>query len=361
MANVFQKMGLPQSPVILAPLAGVSDSPFRRICTEKGADLTYVEMLSAVALNHQSKKTFDIMRFHESEKILGVQVTSPTPEDMEEAVRYLDQTSYATIDINMGCPVKKVVKTGCGSGILKDVRRVAETTAAARRATTKPLSVKIRLGWDGTSKNFLEVAKAIEDNGAEWITVHGRTRADDYSIPVDLLSIKELKDSIKIPVIGNGNIMSKDDAKVMLEKTGVDGLMVSRGALGNPWLFNEIKGVSNHVELDDWESSIVKHLAWQKEEFRSENAAAVCMRKHLLWYLKGWPRAKKLRSDVVQAHEIDLIRDMLLAYTAELREEGVKTRFVGDLSLEEGDRFVWDPKWDMDRQMDRGGSDESLE
>ena len=171
--NVFtRRLGLPFAPVILAPLAGVSDHPFRRACARHGADLTYVEMISATALLFESRRTFDMLKRHESESILGVQITGKTADEVGRAVGILDKMPFDTIDINMGCPVNKVVKTGCGSGILKDPKRVYETTKLARESTGKPLSVKIRLGWDRDNVTWPEVLDAAEMGGADWITIH---------------------------------------------------------------------------------------------------------------------------------------------------------------------------------------------
>ncbi|MEZ4743540.1 MAG: tRNA dihydrouridine synthase DusB [Bdellovibrionota bacterium] len=362
MKNIFETLGLPRRPIMLAPLAGVSDIPFRRICQRLGADLTYVEMLSAVAINHRSERTLAMMERHPEENILGVQVTSGSAEAMYDAVRFLDQQNFETIDINMGCPVRKVVKSGSGSAILKDLKRVYETTQAARKATSKPLSVKIRMGWDGHSKNYLEVGKAAEDAGADWITMHGRTRNDDYSVPVDINALAELKAHVSIPVIGNGNIMYVSDADKMLATSKVDGLMVSRGALGNPWLFRDLQApsfsTSDKVSLDEWAGLVIDHLSWQKGQYINQTAAAVCMRKHLLWYLKGWPGARRWRDQINNASDLDSAVELVQQMVGSLRNEGVAYRG----SLEEGvkgrERFFWEPKFDMDRVLDRGVGDD---
>jgi len=277
--SVFERLGLPKFPVILAPLAGVSDHPFRRACARNGADLTYVEMISATAMLYESKRTFDMLTRHESESILGVQITGKTADEVGRAVAILDKMPFDTIDINMGCPVNKVVKSGCGSGILRDPARVYETTRKARESTGKPLSVKIRLGWDRNSVTWPEVLDAAEQGGAEWITIHGRLRSDDYGVAVNLDAMAELKRRAKIPVIGNGNVFSQSDALYMRERTSVDGVMVSRGALGNPWVFNAIKSGEAPVTVDEWESTVTDHLAWQQLEYGDTGSGAVCMRK----------------------------------------------------------------------------------
>ena len=356
---VFAKLGLPEFPVILAPLAGVSDHPFRRSCARHGADLTYVEMISATAMLYESKRTFDMLKRHESESILGVQITGKTADEVGRAVEILDKMPFDTIDINMGCPVNKVVKSGCGSGILKDPKRVYETTKAAREATSKPLSVKIRLGWDRSTITWPEVLDAAEQGGAEWITIHGRLRSDDYGVPVNLDAMAELKRKATIPVIGNGNIFSQSDASYMRERAGVDGVMVSRGALGNPWVFNAIKDKESPVSVDDWEMTVLDHLAWQQSEYGDVGSGAVCMRKHLLWYAKGWPAGKKLREAISQTGKISDCYELVRNFARELRDQGVTFRAQVWPSDQEN-RFQWDPKYDMDRQLDRGVGDDGM-
>lgn len=355
----FKKLGLPDRPLLLAPLAGVSDHPFRRICTRHGADLTYVEMISATALIYDSKRTLDMLRRHPSEAVLGVQVTGRSADDTAKAIEILDKFPFDTIDINMGCPVKKVVKTGCGSAILRDPERVYDTVKKAVNATGKPLSVKIRLGWDRNSLTYTEVAEAAAKGGAAWITVHGRTRADDYSVPVDLEAIGHIKKLVSIPVIGNGNLFTAQDASLMQKASLIDGLMVSRGALGNPWVFDFIKGVATVVTLDDWWQSVRDHLRWQREEYGEKGAAAVCMRKHLLWYARGWPGVKKLREEVNSAESLVHAEQIIESFVARLREEGVTVRDERDDATTE-QRFNWDPKYDMDRTLDRGVGEDGL-
>jgi tRNA-dihydrouridine synthase B len=356
---VFERLGLPKFPVILAPLAGVSDHPFRRACARNGADLTYVEMISATAMLYESKRTFDMLRRHDSESILGVQITGKTADEVGRAVAILDKMPFDTIDINMGCPVNKVVKSGCGSGILRDPGRVFETTRKAREATAKPLSVKIRLGWDRNSVTWPEVLDAAEQGGAEWITIHGRLRSDDYGVAVNLDAMAELKRRAKIPVIGNGNVFSQSDALYMRERTAVDGVMVSRGALGNPWVFNAIKSGEVPVSVDNWESVVTDHLAWQQLEYGDTGSGAVCMRKHLLWYAKGWPAGKTLREAISQTGKISDCLQLVRDFASDLRRSGVTER-AQVWPSDQNNRFQWDPKFDMDRQLDRGVGDDGL-
>lgn len=352
--NICSKLGIKESSLILAPLAGVSDIPFRRVCQMKGADLTYVEMLSATAIKYENERTFEMMNRHADEKILGVQVTSRNPEEMATAVETLDKKDFDTIDLNMGCPVKKIVKTGCGSAILKDLDRLAKTVEAARKSTKKPLSVKIRLGWDTPTRNYIDVAKIIEENGADWMTVHGRTRNDDYSVPVDLMAIRELKESVSIPVIGNGNLMSQADCDHMKKATNVDSFMIARGSLGNPWIFSERRPDYKGVSLDEWFETVNTHLALQQETFRNQAAATVCMRKHLLWYVKGWPGAKEVRNRITQVQDLKEAIHIISDFKDKLFSEGILLRASVADPHDPTQRFLWDPKFDMDRKLDRG-------
>lgn len=357
-ANPFAPLGLGQNPLLLAPLAGVSDHPFRRTCAAAGASLTYVEMLSATALLFESPRTYGMMARHPDEGVLGVQITGKSADEIGRAVEVLDRCSFETIDINMGCPVSKVVKGGCGSAILKDPGRVFSTVRLATEATSKPVSAKIRLGWDKSSYTYLEVADAIEQAGAKWLTVHGRLRSDDYSVPVDIVRIAEIKRRLKIPVIGNGNLFCKADAELMYEKTGVDGLMVSRGALGNPWVFRELRSGDPTVTLAEWRDTVLQHLAWQGEAYPGVGHAAVCMRKHLLWYVKGWPGAKRLREELSQMDSLDRAKVLVEGFAEELARQGTLARLPITHDLAPNSRFVWDPKFEMDRRLDRGVGDD---
>lgn len=352
---IFQQLQLPQPPVLLAPLAGVSDHPFRRICTQLGADLSYVEMISATALLYESRRTYAMLKRHESEAKLGVQITGKTADETAQAVAILSQMNFETIDINMGCPVAKVVKTGCGSGFLRDPQRVYDTVRLSVAASCKPVSAKIRLGWDRESMNALEIVDAACRGGASWICVHGRTRADDYSVPVDLNAMLEIRRRFPdIVLIGNGNLFGANDAEYMIEKTTYDGLMVSRGALGDPWVFARIKGRKDPVTVDEWHEVVATHLRWQEEEYGNQAAGFICMRKHLLWYLAGWPGVKPFKERVNQMQSIG----EALAILDDCARSLSGHRFENEAAVD--NQFQWDPKWEMNRQWDRGLSDEIL-
>ena len=340
-------------PLLLAPLAGVSDVPFRRICRETGADLTFVEMISATALLYGNQRTLDMLVRHPEETCLGVQVTGRSPDEVGRAVAKLAAMPFDVIDLNMGCPVKKVVKTGCGSAILKDPERVLQTVqAAVQAAGAVPLTVKIRLGWDRRSVNALEVADAVRTGGAALLTVHGRTRADDYSVPVDLDALAAVRHRAGIPVIGNGNLFGPDDVEHMRRATGVDGVMISRGALGNPWIFNLIRGKGGQPSPEEWCALVQRHLRYQAEAYGDRGNGAVCMRKHLLWYASGWPGAKKLREEINRTSGLGEAAGLIDAFTRRLQDAGITARQPAAASP--GSRFQWNPRQDMDRKLDRG-------
>ena len=344
----------------LAPLAGVSDIPFRRICQELGAGLTYVEMLSSVAIKYNSKRTFEMMDRHKSESILGVQVTGGNAEDVALAVGVLDKKGFDTIDINMGCPVRKVVNGGCGSAILKDPERISKTMALCRNTTKLPLSAKIRLGYTREDVNVLNSVSRIINEAADMVTIHGRTRSESYSTPCDLsgiqsglqVAIQEKSQAIKV---GNGDVFGYKSALKMQQETACDAVMVSRGALGNPWVFKEII-LEEEIQptFEEWLDVVLRHIDYQKEYFGSSKLAAILMRKHLLWYAKGFPNSKIARQSFNQVESLEEASDVLLQLKKEIPSDF--KRFEGfscnDVQV--------DPKYQMDRVLDRGVGEDGL-
>ncbi len=343
-------------PVILAPLAGVSDVPFRLVCQEQGADLTYVEMLSATALLYQNIKTLEMARRHPEELKLGVQVTGRNAAEVAGAIELLNRGDFDTIDINMGCPVKKIVGTGCGSAILREPQRVFDTVRLAKSATDKPLSAKIRLGWNHQEKNYLEIGQAIQEAGADWICVHGRTRSDSYADPVDLDALARLKKMLIIPMIANGNLFHSAQAGHVRELTACDGVMISRGALGNPWVFAEIRGLKPVVSPAVWGQLVMRHLDLQGEAYGETGRGIICMRKHLGWYLKGWPDAKEVREKAMRLLSISEAKHCVADFVQHLEQRGVEQRSQSTRSLNSdfSSDTKWDPKYDMDRVHDKG-------
>lgn len=355
--------------VFLAPLAGVSDVPFRRICQEQGAGLTYVEMLSSTAIRYKNRRTFEMMARHASESILGVQVTGPNPEDVATAIEVLDTCGFDTIDINMGCPVKKVTGAGCGSAILKDPARVQKTMELARAATQRPLSAKIRLGFTRDAVNVTDTTSRIALSAADMVTIHGRTRSESYSTPVDCAGIRQgiqsavmacLSNESAPPVtVGNGDIFDLASAQKMMNETGCDAVMISRGALGNPWIFREILDEKTYnPTFAEWLDVVMDHIDYHQEHYGNTTTAAILMRKHLLWYAKGFPGIKALRDHLNRVDSLDSARAILNGFAETLSAQTPRFAWVDNEF--NGQQQGYDPKYEMDRTLDRGVGDEGL-
>lgn len=300
----MNKLALPK--VSLAPLAGITDWPFRLLCAQLGADETVTEMISAQGYLTAPKDSYayrDIMLTHEGEAPIIAQVFGHRPEYFYEAIRRItDIGDYCGIDINMGCPAPKVTGSGSGSALMKNPELARQIIKTAQGATYLPLSVKMRLGWDENSINVLDFAKMAEGEGAQTITVHGRTRMQQYAGKADWDWIAKVKQSVKIPVIGNGDIFSAEDALAMLQQTGCDGVAVARGALGNPWLFAQIKqsmlGRETSRPSPEDVLKLALHHARLMAQWKGEVRAVVEMRKHFAWYLKGMRGAAPVRSQI---------------------------------------------------------------
>lgn len=322
-----------ENGIFSAPLAGVSDRAFRHICREAGAEYTVSEMISAKALCYEqktSKKKPDSLRtaplatVKQDELPMAVQLFGSEPEFMAEAARMIESNLYngcrsdtppTAIDINMGCPVQKVVSNKEGSALMKDPKLAADIVRTVCKATSLPVTVKIRSGWDTNSINAPEMAKMLEDAGAALITVHGRTRAQMYSGTSDNGVIAGVKKAVKIPVVGNGDIYSADDALRMLEETGCDGVMVARGSLGNPWIFTEIaarlKGLPYTPPTAEEKIRVaISHLQLMVSE-KGEKIAVPEARKHLSWYTKGMVGASAARNEINRATTLDQMKSIL--------------------------------------------------
>lgn len=298
--------------LILAPMAGVTDLPFRLLCKEQGADLIYTEMVSAKGIYYNNKNTDSLLVVKEEERPVALQLFGSDPVIMSEMAKKIEDRNFDILDINLGCPVPKVVNNGEGSGLMKNPKLVGEIVYKVSRAIKKPVTVKIRKGFDDNSVNAVEIAKIAEANGASLVAVHGRTREQYYSGKADIDIIRKVKESVKIPVIGNGDIFSPQDAKRMLEMTGCDGIMLARGVRGNPWLFREIKTYLETGELikkpttEELISMILRHARMQIE-FKGEYIGIREMRKHVAWYTTGYKKSSKLRSLV---NEIEDMKDL---------------------------------------------------
>ena len=278
--------------VFLAPMAGITDLPFRLICKENGAGLVYSEMVSSKALLYGDEKTKLLLNTCEKERPLAVQIFGSDEEAISYAAKYV--SSFADIvDINMGCPAPKVVKNGDGSRLLLDLEKVEKIVRAAVLSSLVPVTVKMRTGWDQENIVAVEAAKIVERAGASAITIHGRTRSQYYSGQADWNIIKEVKKSVKIPVIGNGDLRSTADMKKAFDTTGVDAVMIGRAAFGNPWIFRENYTPSNEERL----ATILKHLELEIKE-KGEFIAIREMRKHIAAYTKKLPNSSAFRSEI---------------------------------------------------------------
>ncbi len=299
-----------ESNILLAPMAGVTDKAFRMIVKPFGPALMYTEMVSGKGLFYKSKKTADLLTADESEKPVAVQIFGHDADIMAEIANSALEYGAAVIDINMGCPAPKIVNNGDGCALMKSPETAAKVISAVCRAVDVPVTVKFRAGWDDKSINAVEFAKIAEQSGASAVTVHGRTREQFYSGTADLDIIKAVKAAVKIPVIGNGDIIDGGSAAHMLEYTGCDGIMVGRAAEGNPWIFKEISAylkdgtVLPPPDLDERREVALKHLGLLVE-FKGEHRGVLEGRKHMSWYFKGVSGGAVLRTALNKAQKYD--------------------------------------------------------
>ena len=315
------------SPLFLAPMAGVTDIAFRSICRELGAGVTFTEMISAKALCYQDKKTIPLMQLGPEEHPAGVQLFGSDPACMKEAAAIAGEVSGADIiDINMGCPVPKIANNGDGSGLLRDLEkacRVAE--AVIKGAGGRPVTVKMRLGWDRGSIVCLELAKALEALGAAAITLHGRTKVQMYGGTANWDYIREMKRSLSIPVIANGDVFSGADAARILRYTGADGVMIARGCFGNPWIFQQARAALAGEEIPPIPPLSVRcdtavHQFELAAQYKSERIACLEARKHYAWYLKGVPHAGYWKSEISKITTLEDVYRITAGIKRELRD-----------------------------------------
>ena len=289
-----------ENNLILAPMAGVTDLPFRLLCKEQGCGLMYTEMVSAKAILYKNRNTGPLMEVRPEEEPVALQLFGSDPEIVSDIAAQVEDGPYAFIDINMGCPVPKIVNNGEGSALMKNPKLVEEILTALVKKVKKPVTVKFRKGFDDDHINAVEIARIAESCGVSAVAVHGRTRAQFYSGKADWDVIRQVKEAVKIPVIGNGDIFTPEDAKRMLYETGCDGLMIARGAKGNPWIFSrtlhyletgELLGPPDKEELKE---TILRHAQLQIQ-FKGEYLGLCEMRKHLSWYTAGLPHSSSWR------------------------------------------------------------------
>ncbi|MCM8709537.1 tRNA dihydrouridine synthase DusB [Clostridium sp. SYSU_GA19001] len=305
--------------VFLAPMAGVTDIAFRGLCVQMGCGLVYTEMISAKALYYKSENTEKMLEVSEEEKPVGVQIFGSDPYTMAKACDYFnDNDDICLVDINMGCPVPKVVKNGEGSALMRNPKLAAEIVREVKKASVKPVTVKFRKGFNEREVNAVDFAKEMEEAGADAVTVHGRTREQMYEGKADWDIIRQVKESVKIPVIGNGDVFSVEAAIKIKELTKCDGIMIARGAQGNPWIFKQIQQILNGEEViyptDDEKIELcIRHFKKAIHYF-GENKAIREMRKHTAWYIKGLKNCTEIKNAVNSEKSAEKVFEILNNY-----------------------------------------------
>lgn len=308
------------NPYILAPMAGVTDLPFRLLCKEQGAGLLCMEMVSAKAIQYNNKNTRALLEIHLEEEPVSLQLFGSDPDVISEIAKRIEELPFAILDINMGCPVPKIVRNGEGSALMNQPKLVHEIVSKTVKAIQKPVTVKIRKGFNDESINAVEIAKIIEDAGAAAVAVHGRTREQYYSGKADWDIIRQVKEAVSIPVIGNGDVVSGESALAMMRQTGCDGVMIGRGAQGNPWIFSELveyekTGVMpERPSNEELKEMMLRHARLQIQ-YKGEYLGIREMRKHVSWYTTGLHNSAKLRGEInaVESYEelVELLENKL--------------------------------------------------
>jgi tRNA-dihydrouridine synthase B len=307
--------------LVLGPMAGVTDLPFRLLCKEQGADLIYTEMVSAKGIQYNNKNTEELLLVKEEERPVSLQLFGRDPVILSETAKKIEHRNFDILDINMGCPVPKVVNNGEGSALMKEPKLIGEIVSAVSKAISKPLTIKIRRGFNEAEINAVEVAKIAEANGAAAIAVHGRTREQYYSGKANWEIIRQVKEAVSIPVIGNGDVVTYEDAVRIQKETGCDGVMIARGAQGNPWIFMHIKEAmrNNTTPLKPTiKEAVAMMLRHAKLEamYKGEYVGIREMRKHVAWYTTGYPMAARFRQNVNLIDTYSQLEELLLAYQA---------------------------------------------
>lgn len=326
---------LRQNPFVLAPMAGITDHAFRSFMKELGSSVVVTELISAAGIEYKSQKTIDLMSFGEDQRPVGIQLFGESPEQVAAAAKFCEDKGADFVDLNFGCPVPKVVKKGGGSAILKDLPALKAMVTTVKNAIEIPLTIKIRTGWDQSSRNAIEVCQIAYDAGVSWVAIHGRTRAQSYEGFADWDYIAEVKAHSKIPILGNGDILTPHQAVRRLKATGVDGVMIGRGALKNPYIFADAlkiwRGEETSAQGRDFGPLFVR-LSEQIQSRCSEHITQIQLRKFAAWFATGYPGAAAFRKAIFQSESVQETMEKSLAFfrtiSIENQEDTSDERFL---------------------------------